>query len=360
MTETPFIKGLDLSQIFYEEAVKPILDRHFPGLPHSAALIGMGSEVLGFDTPQSRDHDWGPRAMLFLSEAAHAQYSDQITQLLSRELPAQIRGYHTNFVRYEDSVGAMAPSDDGLIHHRVRLYTVRGYAEYLLNFDPTGDIGAADWLSIPEYRLLMFTAGRVFHDGMGELEPLRVKLHYYPHDEWLYMLAAQWQRIAQEEPFMGRCGQVEDELGSRLVAARLVRDLMRLCFLMKRTYTPYIKWLGTAFARLDCAGTLTPIFLRVLESQSWQEREKHLTTAYEFVAGMHNDLGITEPLSTKVSQFYLRPFFVIQAERFVKAIRAAITSTEALALPENLGAVDQFVDSTDALNEPAWSKELYK
>ena len=61
-----------------------------------------------------------------------------------------------------------------------------------------------------------------------------------------------------------------------------------------------------------------------------------------------------------MSQFYLRPFFVIQAERFVKAIRAAITGEDVLALPEHLGAVDQYVDSTDALNDPAWSKELYK
>ena len=242
----------------------------------------------------------------------------------------------------------------------VIIFTTRRFFESLLTFDPTGDIRAADWLSIPEYRLGMLTAGRVFHDGLGELEPLRAKLHYYPHDVWLYMLAAQWQRIAQEEPFMGRCGQVDDDLGSRIVAARLVHDLMRLCFLMERTYAPYIKWFGTAFAQLDCADTLLPVLSHVLAARSWPEREKHLTTAYEFVAVTHNDLGITEPLSTKVSQFYLRPFFVIKAERFVNAIRKAITSEEVLALPEHLGAVDQFVDSTDARNEPAWSKELYK
>jgi hypothetical protein len=36
--------------------VRPVLDAHFPGLAHSAALIGDGSDVLGFDTPVSRDH----------------------------------------------------------------------------------------------------------------------------------------------------------------------------------------------------------------------------------------------------------------------------------------------------------------
>jgi hypothetical protein len=64
---------------------------------------------------------------------------------------------------------------------------------------------------------------------------------------------------------------------------------------------------------------------------------------------MHNTLGITTPLTTKVSQFHNRPFLVIQADRFVDAIRAAIKSEEVLVLPEHLGSIDQFVDSTDAL-----------
>jgi hypothetical protein len=196
----------------------------------------------------------------------------------------------------------------------------------------------------------MVTAGRVFHDGLGQLEPIRAKLRYYPRDVWLYLLSAQWRRIAQEEAFVGRCGQVGDELGSCLVAARLVRDLMCLCFLMERRYAPYIKWFGSAFAQLECAQELQPILTRVLEAGSWQKREEHLTAAYEFVAKMHNDLGITDPLPVQVSQFYARPFLVIHADRFVDAIRAAIKSVEVLALAEHLGAVDQFIDSTDALN----------
>ena len=64
---------------------------------------------------------------------------------------------------------------------------------------------------------------------------------------------------------------------------------------------------------------------------------------------MHNALGITDSLATEVSQFHNRPFLVIHADRFVDAIRAVIKSEEVLALPEHLGSVDQFIDSTDAL-----------
>ena len=51
-----FISGLELSRLFYWEVVRSLLDKHYPGLPHAAALIGPGSEVLGFDTEMSMDH----------------------------------------------------------------------------------------------------------------------------------------------------------------------------------------------------------------------------------------------------------------------------------------------------------------
>jgi len=57
-----FIPGLELGRLYYLEAVKPVLDSFF--LQYSAALIGSGSEILGFDTEMSTDHHCGPRVML--------------------------------------------------------------------------------------------------------------------------------------------------------------------------------------------------------------------------------------------------------------------------------------------------------
>jgi hypothetical protein len=223
------------------------------------------------------------------------------------------------------------------------------FFRYVLNFDPSGEIHAIDWVSVPQYFFLMLTAGQVFHDGLDQLEPIRERLRYYPRDVWLYLLASQWRRVAQEEAFLGRCGQVGDELGARIVATRLVHDLVYLCFLMEQRYVPFIKWLGSAFAQLACAGDLLPVFKRLLEAGSWKDIQNHLATAYETIAEMHNALGITEPLVAHVSHFYSRPFLVIHADRFSDAIRAQITSEQVLALPEHLGSVDQWIDSTDAL-----------
>lgn len=340
----PFIPGLDLSELLYREAVRPILSSHFPGLPVAAGLLGPGSEVLGFDTPQSRDHDWGPRLVLFLSEADYPAQREPLDAALKQGLPATIHGCPIDMARRDRE-----PNGDPA-HHGVQITTVRGFFQQVARVDIAQELAPLDWVLIPQQQLRSLTAGRVFADPLGELAAARGRLAYYPQDVWLYLLTAQWQRIAQEEPFMGRSGQAGDELGSRLVAARLVKDLMNLGFLMERQYAPYIKWFGTAFSRLDCAGEFTPLFERILSAATWQERQPALAQALEHAARRHNRLGIGPRLPEETGPFYNRPFLVIWGERFAEAIYGEIRDPRVLALPARLGGVDQFVDSTDAIN----------
>jgi Domain of unknown function (DUF4037) len=354
-----YIPGLELSELFYSEAVRPALEADFPGVRYSAAVIGPGSEVLGYDTPLSMDHHWGPRLLLFLSEADYGSYAAQIADALSRKLPYTFRGYPTNFgVPDEIGVRLLEAISSGPINHRVEIFTVRSFFEEYLGLDPGKDIRPADWLTFPEHRLLTCTTGRVFHDGLGELGRVRERIRYYPRDVWLYLLASQWQKVSQEEAFMGRCGDVGDELGSRLIAARLVQHLMRLCFLMERKYAPYAKWFGTAFSRLDCAPALAPVFDRVLASSSWQEREEHLSEAYRLVAEKHNALGITRPLDTEVTRYHERPYLVIHSDLFVREIRKSISDWEIKSIGPTIGSVSQFADSTDVTDDLALCRKL--
>lgn len=344
--ETPFIKGLELSRLLYEEAVAPLLAAHFPELPHSAGLLFHGSEVLGFDTPQSRDHDWGPRLQLFLAENATDTLRSEIDALLRRDLPGEIHGYPINMACGEEARVTMG-QDTG---HAVMITTVRRFAQHVLVWDCTSPPNAVDWVTFPQQHLRSIRSGTLFHDGLGSLTPLRKTLDTYPHDVWLYLMAAQWQRISEEEHFMGRCGQVGDDLGSRLIAGRLVHDIVGLCFLMERQYAPYIKWFGSAFAALASAEVLQPNLIEVLRAETWPARERHLSAAYERLAVQHNALSITPPLPTEVTPFHDRPFQVIQAGRFVDALRALITDPDVLALPPHLGGLDQWTDSTEVVN----------
>jgi hypothetical protein len=355
-----FIPGLELARLYYTEAVLPILQTDYPDLAYSAGLLGAGSEVLGFDIEMSTDHSWGPQFALYLSDEDHAQLTDELQATLGYKLPFTFRGYPTHFETIPDDPGSVLPTltERRPINHHVQITQLHDFVRGYIGVDLDQALTMLDWLTIPEQNLRTLTAGAVFHDGLHLLEPMRRKLAYYPHDVWLYLLSAQWQRIGQEEPFVGRTGFVGDDVGSAIIAARLVRDLMRLCLLMEKQYAPYSKWFGTAFTQLACAGRLTPLFEKVLRAASWQEREKYLVVAYEIVATMHNDLGITEPVPTRVSQFHNRPFLVIHGETIARAIWNAIEDEDVLALPYGVGKVDQYLDSTDVLSHIGRCRKL--
>jgi hypothetical protein len=348
-----FTPGLELNRAYHKEAVRPILEDLTPNLAYSAALIGYGSDVLGYDTAISTDHEWGPRLLLFLAEPDSAARANEITERLSAALPPTFRGYSTSFTAHDpEGVRLMALGAPGAVKHHVDIHSVQGFFTCELGVNPDARLSAMDWLLMPQQRLLGVTSGEVFHDGLHALVPLREKLDFYPHDVWLYLLAAQWTRISQEEAFVGRCGDLGDDLGSQVVAARLARDLMRLCFLMERRYAPYSKWLGAAFARLECAPRLEPVLQGVFSASDWREREQWLAASYEIVAAMHNALDLTPPLGTGVSPYYGRPYQTLYARRFAEALVATITDPAVRGIIGRaglIGSIDQVADSVDLL-----------
>jgi len=342
-----FVPGLDLAEAFFREAVEPVLESCCPGLQYSAALIGTGSEVLGFDTEMSTDHCWGPQVTLFLDPQSFEARREQIDAALDEKLPPTFRGYPTRFA-------GPSSTDSDPIGHRVETFTLEGYFESYLSIDIQQELTPADWLTLPHQKLRSVCAGRVFRDDLG-LQAIRERLSWYPHDVWLYVLASCWARIGQEEHLMGRAGHAGDEIGSALIGSRLVRDIMRLAFMMERVYPPYAKWLGTAFHQLECAGQLEPVLTAALHAKSWQERESNLCAAYSAVAEMHHALGLTEPLPAQPSQFWERPFKVIQGDVFASALMARIKdpATKVIAERRPIGSIDLFSDSTDLLEDQA-------
>jgi Domain of unknown function (DUF4037) len=354
-----FIPGLELCGLFYKSEVKPILNKEFPDLRYSAALIGWGSEVLGFDTALSRDHHWGPRVLIFLSVKDYSTFKDKISRVLSNNLSHEFLGYSTNYSTPEPN-GVRHPIKitRGPVNHMINIFTVNSFFEARLGFDPSKKIEVVDWLTFPQQRLLELVSGAVFHDGLGELRQTRRKLKFFPRDVWLYLLAAQWKRISQEEAFVGRAGDIGDELGSQVVAARMVREIMKLTFLMEKQYAPYSKWLGAAFTRLKTGAKLTPILQRVLLAKTWKERERNLAQAYSIVAKKHNALKITKPLPTNVTKYFDRPYLVIHGDTFARSIKKAIKDPKVRKIKTDVGSIDQFTDSTDLIQDLSLGRQL--
>jgi hypothetical protein len=341
------VSGLDLAEDYYHQVVRSITEEVLQGRPYAASLIGPGSEVQGFDTARSTDHAWGPRVMILLLRQDLPRVGQSLDQALSDGLPDLFLGYPTRFSH------PRAPDPAG---HCVEVTDLGDLGAIILGFDPRSQVTEFDWLSTSWQRLREFTAGRVFHDAAGELTAARGRLAWYPLDLWVYVLACQWGRIAQEEPFVGRCLELGDHVGARLLADRLCRDLIHLAMLMDRQYPPYSKWLGTA-----CNGVTAPDLRRgvdaAVETADPFEAEGHLRDAYIAALRMHNTLGITAPVDPALRQFHDRPYLISDADRVAAALRETITDSALRSRPL-VGCVDQFVDSTDVLSHPSRCRDL--
>jgi hypothetical protein len=172
---------VELNRLFYWDVIRPLLSERFPDLVYSAGLLGSGSDVLGFDTAVSTDHEWGPRGLLFLRDEDYVGLAPAIDAVLRRELPTTFRGFSTSFGPSDGSgVRSMAPSEPGRIEHHVELHTLRGFVQRELGVEPDAQLSARDWLTFLEQRLLHVTAGAVYYDGLQALAGLRERFIYYP------------------------------------------------------------------------------------------------------------------------------------------------------------------------------------
>ncbi|HET6534067.1 MAG TPA: DUF4037 domain-containing protein [Actinoplanes sp.] len=302
------MNGIELSRRYYRTEVAPGL----AGVRHAAALLGDGSEVLGFDDEVSTDHDFGPRVQIFIPDR----------------------------------------------------HTVAGFFRDRLGFDPGAGVRVADWLLTPTQILAGLTRGAVFHDPDGELARYRAALAWYPDDVWRYALAAGWLKVAQEEAFIGRTGSTGDHLGSQLVTARLARELVRLAFLVERRWAPYGKWLGRACTELTLSAEVGPLLSGALGAAHWRQREQLIGTAGGIVAAATNTLGLAPAVDPAPRQFYDRDIRVLGADRFTVALCREITDPVLRAVIDRVGrragvvgrlpgTIDQAADSTDVLTSPA-------
>ncbi|HEX5494486.1 MAG TPA: DUF4037 domain-containing protein [Mycobacteriales bacterium] len=319
-------------------------------IPHSAALLGDGSEVLGFDDAVSTDHDFGPRLQVFVSTEADAVRAEAALE----GLPDSFDGFPVVF-RDTDRFGGRA-------HHQVEVTTAPEFFTARLGTDPAAGMQVVDWLTTPTQRLATLTAGEVFHDPDGSLTTRRAALTWYPDDVWRYALAAAWLRVSQEGAFVGRTGGLGDELGSLLLTARVARDLIRIAFLVERRWAPYHKWLGTAFTRLPVAGQVGPHVRTALHAGHWRDREAALCAGQRELATATNHLGLAEQVDPEPRQYHDRDIRVLAADRLTAALIAPITDPYLRALLTRLGhrhttpmlpgTIDQAVDSVDILTHP--------
>lgn len=342
---TTFVPGMKLARDFYGEVVGALLD-----VPHTACLIGEGSEVLGYDTPRSTDHEWGPRMQLFVA----ADEVDRAREVIADGLPSEYRGYPTAWFSLAQQ----------RVAHHIEIGTLHDWLTSHLGVDPRSGLDHAAWLALSQQHLLQLIGGAVFRDDGGELTELRTLLRWYPTDVWRWLVASQWHLIANTEPLVGRTLEASDHRGARLLVHRLCRLIMEMAFLQERHYWPYDKWFGTAFAQLNAAATLGPLIDKTLDEPPSARPDSPLSTALIILAECHNALGITEPVAPAIGDFNVgindvtRPYAVLNTPEFVNASINAIADP-ALGNLVRVGGIDQLTHADDALiNFTTWPTAL--
>lgn len=339
-----FVPGLELAEAFYVRAVSPLV-----GVPHAACLLGEGSEVLGFDTPRSQDHEWGPRVQILVS----AEHLGAVSARIDDGLPPVFDGFDT----------AWFSLTAGSVTHHVEVSTVADWITGALGLDPRAGMDAAQWLGLPQQRLLNVTAGRVFRDDTGALTRIRELLDWYPPDVWRWLMLSGWHLIGNAEPMRGRCAETGDALGTRLLTATLCRRIMELAFLQERRYRPYDKWFAAAFRRLDAAPALTPALETALIGEE-PDATRAIGELLTRLGHRHNELGLGPVVQPRRGPFdvgvndAVRPYQVCNAADYIDALRATISEPGLRALVQ-VGAIDQLTHGDDAIvTHTGWPARL--
>jgi hypothetical protein len=325
--------GAELSRSYFEQVVEPVVRGRWPRMPCAAARLGSGSDVLGLDDAMSRDHDWGLRLNLLVP----AEATTAVDEHLDAHLPVAFAGHPTRF----------ATTWDPVVRHRVQVETARDLAVSRLGVDPGRDLDVDDWLSLTGQAVLEVTGGEVFADDAGELGGIRQRLEWYPDDVWRYAVATDWARLSQELPFVGRTADRGDELGSRVVAARLTGIALHLGHLLERRWPPYAKWLGTSFAGLPRAAAALTSLDRALAAAHWRHREGGLVEALRLLAAVQGRAGLPT-VDDPVEPFWDRPYRGVRGA-VVELLEASVTDPVVRALPRGVGSAEQRSDNVDVL-----------
>lgn len=260
------MKGLALSEGFYEAFGRPMLEERFPQLlPHvSIGLTGSGSECLGYDDELSEDHDFTPDFCIFLPG------EDVVSR---RDAFLLERAYSGLPKSYEGVSRAVLSPVGGNRRGVLRL------SEFLLEKlgAPDGSLSTDQWLRIPSQYLLEVTCGKLFYDGSGAFTRIREALKAYPEDIRKKRLAGHLLMMAQAGSYnLFRCLRHGEPAAAQLCLNEFVEEALEVFFLLENRYLPYYKWRFRALRETSFAGQEEALS-DLLNGGAFRYREETLT-----------------------------------------------------------------------------------
>ena len=370
------MKGLDLCKKYFFECVKPIIDEKFSSVYdindyYSCALIGWGSDVLRNDDEFSRDHEWGPRLLIFVDEE-HKYAIPELDLLLNKYVPVDFSGFKTRFVFDEDGIrvpysctnendnkdNKNENENKGVVN--IDFFIYDGYIKDFLGVTaPESDL---DWLCIPENKLFEITSGEIFYDANNLLQKkLKVYRDYYPLDIWKYRLAYLWENISWDIDTIGLLRKRGNIISEKIAVYKTVMPIIKLISAYNRKYSPsYCKHIGTEFYKLPYISNETGILIEeCLKTDDVAKIKSNLETIIENLIVFHNSYSeLPKIYAEKPKSIIGRGFWDIDCQKIAGAIHESIDSESDLKKIPLYGAADQFVTNEDFLIVPELLKKL--
>jgi hypothetical protein len=137
-------------------------------------------------------------------------------------------------------------------------------------------------------------------------------------------MAVLWDYIWNKEAFIGRSIEINDYIGLKINASRIINYLNKILFYLESKYIPYSKWFGNALKELAVYNSIKEIIIDTLNENEPKKIEKCLCIIYEKVVEEHNKNRKLPYLDNRINNFFGRPYKVIFAEKIVELLIGSI------------------------------------
>ena len=249
--------GLSICKEFYEKYVAPMIEEKFPAYASriAAGLVGEGSDAFGFDDEYSRDHDWGPSVVLWITKETDKEIGDTLRKEYDL-LPAEINGIKR------------APYVQGKSRRGVQV--IPEFFERLTGAEKYEDI---DWKNTESSHLAAAVNGEVWRDDEGIVTAFRDRLKKgYPEDVLFLHLAESCAKFSREGQYnAGRVEKRGDDLTAGIFIHDAAREAMKLMYLMNGRFCPHDKWLRKGLAKIEGGEELEALILSMIKDHAKAE-----------------------------------------------------------------------------------------
>ena len=204
----------------------------------SVALIGNGSEVLGFDDELSQDHNFWPRLTVLESPDSRTVVgSNDIPRIMS-QLPESFAGYPVPRSGLYPSIQFHPQSEFISEHARVARYPFTTH----------------DWLTVNEQLLLELTSATVFHDPKRSLCDALKAIEFWPESLVPLLSLRALQRLS-EVSGIPRSIRRSDTISTNFYFAQFSYFAIHFYHLLHRKYCPYPKLMAASVRNIGPEGS---------------------------------------------------------------------------------------------------------